>query len=182
MQLQLIQPNRHDRRAEHKRLAVTIDGACEITGLGRTKIYELISRSEAEGCCHRTPPARADGVDRGPATAGRRVTDARRGQGGRDGRQTPRLASDLDVERAAAIELPGAAPRGVRSGRLRTYSAASWSITRNISAHDPANLLSAHRCSYIRQDEKMILRTCREAEPRSAKRAFKYRSARARRS
>lgn len=42
MQLQLIQPNRHDRRAEHKRLAVTIDGACEITGLGRTKIYELI--------------------------------------------------------------------------------------------------------------------------------------------
>ena len=25
-----------------KRLAVTIDDACEITGLGRTKIYELI--------------------------------------------------------------------------------------------------------------------------------------------
>jgi excisionase family DNA binding protein len=42
MQLQSIPSNRHERRAAPKRLAVTIDDACEITGLGRTKIYELI--------------------------------------------------------------------------------------------------------------------------------------------
>ena len=42
MQLQSIPPNRHERRAAPKRLAVTIDNACQITGLGRTKIYEVI--------------------------------------------------------------------------------------------------------------------------------------------
>ena len=42
MELQPFHPNRHERRAAPKRLAVTIDDACEITGLGRTKIYELI--------------------------------------------------------------------------------------------------------------------------------------------
>ena len=46
MQLQSIPSNRHERRAAPKRLAVTIDDACEITGLGRTKIYELIGQGK----------------------------------------------------------------------------------------------------------------------------------------
>ena len=46
MELQPLHPNRHQRRAAPKRLAVTIDDACEITGLGRTKIYELIGQGK----------------------------------------------------------------------------------------------------------------------------------------
>ena len=46
MELQPLHPNRHERRAAPKRLAVTIDDACEITGLGRTKIYELIGQGK----------------------------------------------------------------------------------------------------------------------------------------
>jgi excisionase family DNA binding protein len=46
MELQPLHPNRHERRAAPKRLAVTIVDACEITGLGRTKIYELIGQGK----------------------------------------------------------------------------------------------------------------------------------------
>jgi excisionase family DNA binding protein len=39
----LVEPNRRTRRGEApKPVSTTIDDTCHITGLGRTKIYELI--------------------------------------------------------------------------------------------------------------------------------------------
>jgi excisionase family DNA binding protein len=44
MQVLAAHTNRHDRRAEPKRIAATVDDTCHITGLGRTKVYELIGQ------------------------------------------------------------------------------------------------------------------------------------------
>jgi len=38
--------NRRSRRDSPKRISVTVDEACHITGLGRTKIYELIGQQK----------------------------------------------------------------------------------------------------------------------------------------
>jgi excisionase family DNA binding protein len=44
MQVLTAPTSRHDRRTEPKRIAATVDDTCHITGLGRTKIYELIAQ------------------------------------------------------------------------------------------------------------------------------------------
>ena len=43
---QTAEPNRHSRRHSPKPVSATIDDTCQITGLGRTKVYELISQGK----------------------------------------------------------------------------------------------------------------------------------------
>jgi excisionase family DNA binding protein len=40
------EPNRHSRRHPPKPVSATVDDTCRITGLGRTKIYELIAEGK----------------------------------------------------------------------------------------------------------------------------------------
>ena len=47
LQDQPVEPNRRMRRGEApKPVSTTIDDACHITGLGRTKVYELIGEGK----------------------------------------------------------------------------------------------------------------------------------------
>ena len=41
-----IEPNRQSRRHPPKPVSATIDDTCHITGLGRTKVYELIGEGK----------------------------------------------------------------------------------------------------------------------------------------
>ena len=41
-----VQPNRQSRRQPLKPVSATIDDTCHITGLGRTKVYELIGEGK----------------------------------------------------------------------------------------------------------------------------------------
>ena len=45
---QATAPIRVPRREPPKRIAATVNDTCRITGLGRTKIYELIALESAE--------------------------------------------------------------------------------------------------------------------------------------
>jgi excisionase family DNA binding protein len=43
-----FEPKRKSRREPLKPVSVTINDACKITGLGRTKVYELIAQGTLE--------------------------------------------------------------------------------------------------------------------------------------
>ena len=44
------EPNRYARRHRHKPVSATIIDTCHVTGLGRTKVYELINEGKLKTC------------------------------------------------------------------------------------------------------------------------------------